>query len=215
MTPHVQRLLVPLVLLVACARPQPRTATLSLHDIDCADCAEDIRQEAEKSGTKVYDAKFDKRRAVLTLQVDPSVTDEQLINAAKRKGIRATPDNKGGSYLPDAKAPEGFDVAVVVSDGSDYPDLQKALVPGKITVVDFYADWCMPCRKVDEHVKKLSNVAYRRFNVVDWDTPLAKRYLNNIPELPYVIVFNASGARVDAVSGADLLKLDAAIAKAK
>ena len=214
MTPQVQRLLVPLIFLAACARPEPRTATLSLHDIDCAECAEDVRGEAEKAG-KVYDAKFDKKRAVLTLKVDPSVTDEQLINAAKRKGIHATADNKGGSYLPEAKAPAGFDIAIVVSDGSDYPDLQKAVVPGKVTIVDFYADWCMPCRKVDEHVKSLSNVAYRRFNVVDWDTPLSKRYLANIPELPYVIVFNTKGARVDAISGADLLKLDAAIAKAQ
>jgi hypothetical protein len=52
-------------------------------------------------------------------------------------------------------------------------------------------------------------------NIVDWDTPLAARYLKGIPELPYVLVYDGKGARVDAIPGADLVRLDAAIAKAK
>lgn len=194
-----------------------RTTKLSLHNIDCAECAADVRTEVEKTH-KVYDLKFDKKRVVLTLVVDGTVSDEMLIAAAKRAGIEAKPGDAGGSYLADAKAPEGADVAIVVKDGADYPDLTKALAPGKVTVVDFYADWCGPCRKVDDHIKKRmaerKDLAYRRFNVVDWDTPLAQRHLKNIPELPYVLVFDGKGARVAAINGADLAELDAAIKKA-
>ena len=195
-----------------------RTAKLSLHNIDCADCAEDVRAEVEKT-TKVYDLKFDKKRAVLTLTVDRNVTDDTLIAAAKRKGIKATAGDGGGSYVPDVATPTGADVITVVSDGSDYPDLARAVVTGKVTIVDFYADWCMPCRAVDEHVKKRmvdrKDLAYRRFNIVDWDSPLAQRHLNGVPQLPYVVVYDGKGARVEAISGADLVKLDAAIARAK
>lgn len=195
-----------------------RTAKLSLVNVDCAECATDVRKEVEKT-IRVYDLKFDKKRVVLTLVVDGHVTDAELIALAKRAGIEARAGDGGGSYLPDATAPEGADVAVVVKDGADYPDLGKALVAGKITVVDFYADWCMPCRAVDAHIKKRmverKDLAYRRFNVVDWDTPLSQRHLKDIPELPYVIVFDGKGARIEAISGADLPRIDAAIARAK
>ncbi len=177
-----------------------------------------MRTEIEKDG-KVYDASFDKKRVVLKLVVDRSLTDAQLVAAAKRAGIDARPGDAGGSWVKDAEAPPDADTKIVVADGSDFPDLQQALAPSKVTIVDFYADWCGPCRKVDDHVKKLlvgrKDLAYRRMNIVDWDTPLAERYLKGIPELPYVLVYDGKGARVDAIPGADLGRLDAAIAKAK
>jgi hypothetical protein len=56
-------------------------------------------------------------------------------------------------------------------------------------------------------------VAYRKLDIGDWNTPLAKRYLKGVPQLPYVIVFSKTGQQVSAVSGMDVAKLDAAIAK--
>ena len=64
---------------------------------------------------------------------------------------------------------------------------------------------------LDEH----SDVAYRRLDVGDWDTPLAQRYLKNVPKLPYVIVYDAQGGKVDEVVGLDLAKLDATIEKSR
>jgi thiol-disulfide isomerase/thioredoxin len=195
-----------------------RVVLLSLHGVDCAECASEVRAEVEKDG-KVYDSSFDRKRVVLKLVVEPKLTDAALVAAAKRAGIDARPGDAGGSYLRDAEPPAGADVQVVVTDGRDFPDLNKALAAGKITVIDFYAEWCGPCRKVDEHVKKVLNdrkdVAYRRMNIVDWDTPLAQRYLKGAPELPYVLVYDGKGTRVDAIAGVDLARLDAAIAKAK
>ena len=84
--------------------------------------------------------------------------------------------------------------------------------------MDFSAKWCEPCRKLDEHVLKMletrDDVAYRKLDVGDWDTPLGQRYLKDAKELPYVIIFDKNGNKVEILSGLDLVKFDAAVNKA-
>jgi thiol-disulfide isomerase/thioredoxin len=110
------------------------------------------------------------------------------------------------------------DLVEISKQGEDVPSLEAHLAPGKVTLFDFYAVWCAPCRKIDAHVfallGKRGDVALRKLNVVSWETPLAQRYLKNIPNLPYVLVYGKNGKRVDAVAGLDLEALDRAIAKA-
>jgi thiol-disulfide isomerase/thioredoxin len=112
----------------------------------------------------------------------------------------------------------GADVAELSKEGEDVPSLEAHVAPGKVTLFDFYAVWCAPCRKIDAHVfallGKRTDLALRKLNVVSWETPLAERYLKNIPNLPYVLVYGKDGKRVGAVTGLDLEALDRAIAKA-
>jgi thiol-disulfide isomerase/thioredoxin len=112
--------------------------------------------------------------------------------------------------------PADADVLHVARQGEDVPDLRAHSAPGKVTVFDFYADWCAACREIDLHVSKLlvgrKDVALRRLNVVDWDTPLAKRYLAGVPGLPYVIVYGRDQKEVRSIQGLKLPELDRAIA---
>jgi thiol-disulfide isomerase/thioredoxin len=197
--------------------PDGRTTVLSLDHADCAECGDRLATKLrERPG--VYRASFDKRRAELTLIAGPSLdplTEAKALSSGEKYTLVLGAGK--GRYLEWAKAPEGADVVAVAKDGEDVADLAPHLARGKVTVVDFSAPWCAPCRTLDEHmmatVAKRADVAYRKLDIGDWDTPLAQRYLKGVSQLPYVIVYNKTGQRVDAVSGLDVAKLDAVIAK--
>jgi thiol-disulfide isomerase/thioredoxin len=112
--------------------------------------------------------------------------------------------------------PTEADYARLSSAGEDVPSLDPHAVRGKVTIFDFYADWCGPCRQVDEHVlglmKQRKDLAYRRLNLGGWETPLAKHYMASVQSLPYVVVYDRNGKRLRDISGLDLGRLDQAIA---
>lgn len=114
------------------------------------------------------------------------------------------------------KAPAGADYQIAVTDGADVPELSSLAAAGKVTVVDFFADWCAPCREIDLHLLKKLNAgekfAVRKLNVVDWDTPLAKRHLSNVKGLPFLVIFGPDGKELKRLQGFDLAQLDAALA---
>lgn len=122
------------------------------------------------------------------------------------------------TFDPPPQPPAGADLRHLSMKGEDVPSLAPHAAPGKVTLFDFYADWCAPCRKIDAHVYDLlrqrKDLAYRKLNMVSWETPLAKRHLAGAPRLPYVLVYKRDGTPLRAVVGLDLAALDQAIAEA-
>jgi thiol-disulfide isomerase/thioredoxin len=122
------------------------------------------------------------------------------------------------TFDPLPPLPPRADLVELSSDGEDVAALEPHAARGKVTLFDFYAVWCAPCRKIDAHVFALlaqrKDIAVRKLNVVSWDTPLAERYLKGVPSLPYLVVYGKDGRRVAAVTGLDIPALDTAIAEA-
>ena len=193
-----------------------RTTVVSVRNLDCADCLERLAASLSKR-PRVYSARFDRRRAEIVVAAAPDVDALTLTRAAAdpKEDYELVAGAGRGEYKAWARVPEGADVQTVSRDGEDVPDLHAVLSPGKVNVVDFGALWCEPCRALDEHMlalaKERADLAYRKLDIGDWDSPLAKRYLGNVPKLPYVIVFARDGRRVDAVAGLDLGRIDRAI----
>lgn len=110
--------------------------------------------------------------------------------------------------------PAGADVATLTSDGSAVGPLEKRRVAGKYTVFDVYADWCAPCQIVDgrlrEILKRRKDVAVRKLNVVDFESPLAQELGPEFEALPYLVVFDPHGRRTD-IFGADFEALEEAL----
>lgn len=77
-------------------------------------------------------------------------------------------------------------------------DIVRNLVPGKVTVIDFYADWCQNCQVVtpilEELTRRHRDVALRKINIVNWDTPVVAQY--KVDYLPYLQLYSPSGGLV-------------------
>ncbi|WP_437590798.1 TlpA family protein disulfide reductase [Sorangium sp. So ce1000] len=209
--------------LVACGGVQPapegaRTTVVSLRKIDCVACgAELVADLRERPG--VHSATFDRRRAEISVTASRSFDVEGTVKRlAANEGFEAVLGAGKGQYTGWATFPEGADARTIELGGADIPDLGAQIVPGKVTVIDFVAGWCMACRTLDAHMATVlearKDVAYRKLDVVDWDSPLAQRYLKQVSKLPYVIVFDATGARVEALAGPAPGEVDAAIERA-
>lgn len=211
------------LMLTACASggipKDAKTTVVSFTDLDCSDCGEDMARALVKVDG-VHKTAFDNRKAELTVVADPTVdvfTLAQKNKPADEEWSLVSGAGKG-RYLPWEKPKEGTDVKQLATDGEDVPDLTPHLAMGKVTIVDFSAKWCEPCRTLDEHVLKMvearQDIAYRKLDVGDWDTPLAQRYLKGVKELPYVLLFDKNGKQLATMTGLDLPKLDAAVNKA-
>src|ERR671936_385422 len=54
---------------------------------------------------------------------------------------------------------------------------KQHLVRGKITIIDFYADWCGPCRMITPWLEQLTksdpNIVLRKIDIINWQSPVA------------------------------------------
>jgi copper chaperone CopZ/thiol-disulfide isomerase/thioredoxin len=201
-----------LLVLPAAARADA-TRVYSLQGADCESCADKVRDELKKvKGVKKVE--FDKQKVEITVRLAENVADADVVAAVERAGLKAVVGAGHGAYLPAEKYPAGADMKVLSRDGSAVGKLDQLRVPDKYTVFDVYAEWCGPCRFVDARLREIvsarRDVAVRKLNVVDFDTPLAKELGSRLDALPYVIVFDPAGKRTDIV-GADFGKLDKAL----
>lgn len=215
-----------LVVPTACERtsaatevPASATSTvISLQGIDCQSCGvRVVKTLKERPG--VYAASFDRNLAEVTVQYEASQTGPaDFLAVVEQHGYTGIEGPGQGAYIPEIEFDPGLDVKKI-SENGEAVDIRDHAVTGKVTVFDFYAVWCKPCRQVDHHMKQVlaahEDVALRKLDVVDWDSALAHEYLRNVPDLPYVVVYGVKGKRVGEISGLHLDQLDAAIAKGR
>ena len=104
----------------------------------------------------------------------------------------------------------------VISHGQQI-DISKHLVLGNVTIVDFYADWCGPCKMVSPTIQQLaqsdSEIAVRKIDIVNWGSAVAKQY--HVSTLPRVEVYGRKGQLVGTVNGADPDQVRQYVAQAK
>lgn len=104
----------------------------------------------------------------------------------------------------------------VITHGTQV-DIAKHLAPGNITIVDFYADWCGPCKQVSPSLEQMAKtdpeIALRKIDIVNWETAVVKQF--NVHSIPQVNVYNRSGRLVGTVVGADVDAVKRYVAQAK
>jgi thioredoxin 1 len=89
-------------------------------------------------------------------------------------------------------------------------------VPGKVTLVYFWAAWCGPCKALSPALQQMAdsdhNIALKKINADENTTEVQEQ---NITALPVVQVYNRGGSLVGTVVGADVPTIKSYVAQAK
>jgi thioredoxin 1 len=153
---------------------------------------------------------FDHQNLVLKVEKDQPVRlaklDPQFVataDAADKAAVARAAADDAARIRANAPKPEKIRV---VSNGGQQVDLPSLLTEGKITVVDFYADWCGPCRRLSPVLEQLAkddaNVVLLKIDIGNGNTPVTQQF--GIQSIPSVRVFNRSKTQVgDATSDAN------------
>ena len=145
---------------------------------------------------------FDQKGRVLKVEKDKPMRlvklDPQFVAAAdavaKAEAERAAADD---AARVKASALQAADVRLI-SNGGQEVDLPSLLAEDKITIVDFYADWCGPCRQISPELERLAkedpDVVLLKIDIVNWNTPVTRQF--GISSVPNMRVFNRARTQV-------------------
>lgn len=156
----------------------------------------------------VKSVSFDKHKVEVRITYVRDVIDQpRLIKTVNDMGFTALSGPGRGAYKPPVKFAPGMDVAWIAKNG-EAVDFRRHLVSGKVTVIDFGAKWCGPCKDVDHALfallEKHKKIAVRKIDVVDWNRPVVKQHLSGVSKLPYLIIYDQQGKKVRAIVGRKL-----------
>jgi thiol-disulfide isomerase/thioredoxin len=138
-----------------------------------------------------------------------AVEGVQLVEGANILATFAYTARVGGSAPPvlladdGEPAPMGGDVTVAIEGGRAF-ELPSILAMGRVTLVDWYADWCKPCRKLDRELRTFAaaraDVAVRKVDIVEWGSP-ASAHLSGLAGLPVLDVYGPDGRLIARLVG--------------
>jgi thioredoxin 1 len=92
-------------------------------------------------------------------------------------------------------------------------EFQQLIASASLTVVDFFATWCGPCRmiapKVEQFANQYNTVTFCKVDVDELDDVAARAGISAMPTFQ----FYKGGKKVDELLGADPNRLEALIKK--
>jgi thiol-disulfide isomerase/thioredoxin len=183
------------------------TLTFEIAGMTCALC-ETNAEKALRGIKGVTQADVDLPAKRATVDANRALTYDEVRRALAKFGFDA---GFADDPLPKRLSTEERAKADIATCSAGFQS--ACLAKGKVTIVDFYADWCGPCHalapKLEHLVREDANVALRTIDLESWDSPAAKQATAEfkLPGLPYVRVYGRDGKFLGAVIGNDIEKI--------
>jgi len=95
--------------------------------------------------------------------------------------------------------------AAVPGQPPSAPEIRALLAPNQVTLVDYWATWCEPCKKLGAELEALvqtrPDVALRRVDASEWDKPTWERMLPDAAGLPVLDIYGTDGKLIARLMG--------------
>ena len=209
-----------LAILLFATTASAETFSFTVVGMDCAACGPPIVKTLTAiDGVK--EAKVDWKSQTATVELASNFDKQKIRTAMTNAGFESVfpgEVRKEIEPLPD-EILETLDI-IEYNDGRR-AEVARILAPGKITIVDFYGEWCGPCRVLETRLQHLmrgrKNLALRRVDIGKWDNEAARQATREFhaEALPYIRVYDAKGKFVGSVTGGMWDEVLAMIAKAE
>jgi thiol-disulfide isomerase/thioredoxin len=95
-----------------------------------------------------------------------------------------------------------YAVVINADNPGENIDIMKHVESGKITVFDFYSEYCPPCKTIAPQLAELDkarpDIVVKKIDInrkdhkgIDWQSPVVQQY--KIQSVPYFIIYNENG----------------------
>jgi thiol-disulfide isomerase/thioredoxin len=211
----------PLLLALLLAAPLSASElSFNVVGIDCSLCAKPV-VNALSSVNGVQNVRLDWKKAVARVDVPEGFDRNQIRTALNNAGFEVVFPGETAKGIEPLPADVVKKLDIIAYPGTSKVEFSQIVAAGKVTIVDFYADWCGPCHVLEARIEHLMqgkpNLALRRVNIGKWDNEAAKQATREFraEALPYIRLYDGKGNFVTAVTGGMWDEVLAAIARAE
>jgi len=179
--------------------PAARAETFQFHvvGIECKLCAPPI-QKALAATPGVQKAEVDWKKEIAIVEIPPGFDKTALKTSLEKLGFEAVFPGETAKGFEPLPPDELAKLDILRFDGRE-PMAEKSLAAaGKTTLIDYYGDWCGPCKvlelRVERYMALQPDIALRRVDIGRWDNAAARQVTQQgAASLPYVRVYDTSG----------------------
>jgi copper chaperone CopZ len=187
------------VVMLSLVAMEVRAETFEFHvvGIECKLCAAPI-QRALASLPNVQKVRVDWKKETADVEIPPGFDKAELKTCLERLGFEAVFPGETAKGFEPLPTEELAKLDIRRFDGHEPVDEKSLATSGKTTLIDYYGDWCGPCKVLElrlQHYMALHpDISLRRVDIGKWDNAAARQITQQgAASLPYVRVYDGSG----------------------